>query len=254
MDVKSLSDTYFNWIKKKIKFTDHETFVEVQTPYVDMFHDYISLVVEKTQNGYIISDDGYALDELDSLGIDLNRSKKRKEYFNQTLQNFGVSLNDKNELSINFQNLGDFPKSQNRLTQCMIQVCDMLNTSRKNTNDLFVEDVVNYLLDENLAINTNASYLGVSGHDMNFEVLIGRTKRTNAKAIKLINNPVGNSYIAPLFAINDVKPLNESLDFYILANDLEKEISPNFRSAVSNYKIPLLEWSNKENWVSELQG
>jgi hypothetical protein len=136
-----LSKAYFSWATKKIKFDQKENFVIVKTPFVDIFHDQIEVFVNKESDRYIVTDDGYTLDELDSLGIEILKfSKKRKEYFKQVLMNFGVTLKNK-ELLVFFDDINQFPSSQNRLIQCMLQIFDMLQLSRSKVANLFIDDI-----------------------------------------------------------------------------------------------------------------
>lgn len=83
----------------------------------------------------------------------------------------------------------------------------MLATSRDRTKGLFLEDVVNFLINSDISVNTNVKDTGQSGNNINFEILIGRTKTTSAKALKLVNNPTGNAYKEPIFSITDVRHL-----------------------------------------------
>ncbi|MFT8771547.1 MAG: DUF1828 domain-containing protein, partial [Lacticaseibacillus paracasei] len=170
-------------------------FIEIRTPFPDMFHDNISLVSYKDADGNLmLSDDGYTMDELGTLGFDTNTSVKRKKYFNDTLLSFGVQYAPTGELTIHqIPSLSKYAQAELQLIQCITQVGDMLATSRDRTKDLFLEDVVNFLINSDISVNTNVKYTGQSGNNINFEILIGRTKTTSAKALKLVNNPTGNA-------------------------------------------------------------
>ena len=50
----------------------------------------------------------------------------------------------------------------------------MLATSRDRTKDLFLEDVVNFLINSDISVNTNVKDTGQSGNNINFEILIDR--------------------------------------------------------------------------------
>ncbi|AKU59313.1 hypothetical protein LPL9_1259 [Lacticaseibacillus paracasei] len=108
-----------------------------------------------------------------------------------------------------------------------------------------------YALD--ISVNTNVKDTGQSGNNINFEILIGRTKTTSAKALKLVNNPTGNAYKEPIFSITYVRSFNDEIKFYLFANDLERNISPSFQSAAEGYNITLLPWSQKASWIGQLR-
>lgn len=143
--MRKIKKIYFEWIDKKIQFVPSKTkdYLTITTPFLDMYNDYIELVVFKGKGTeYVISDDGYTLDELGLLDIELNKKIKRSKYFRSILLNFGVKESD-GELIIEFNDLNEFPDAQNRLTQCMLQVFDLLQTSKNNVIQYFKEDVTN---------------------------------------------------------------------------------------------------------------
>lgn len=47
LSAKELSTAYFDWTTKSIQFIEKESFVQVKTPFVDMYHDRTELVVKK---------------------------------------------------------------------------------------------------------------------------------------------------------------------------------------------------------------
>lgn len=63
-DVEKMKKIYFDWIDKKIQFTPSKTnnYITITTPFLDMYNDYIELIVFKGRDTqYVISDDGYIL-------------------------------------------------------------------------------------------------------------------------------------------------------------------------------------------------
>lgn len=128
LDVEKMKKIYFDWIDKKIQFTPskNQDYIIITTPFLDMYNDYIELIIERgSTSKYIISDDGYTINELGLLDINLNKKSKRRDYFQSILTNFGVKTKS-NELIIEFDDLVQFPDSQNRLTQCMLQILSLL--------------------------------------------------------------------------------------------------------------------------------
>ena len=133
MSIEQLKKSYIDWTSRKIEFKNHDSFIEVKIPFVDMKHDYIHLFFEKTDDGYSLGDDGYILDELDTLGVNIQASSvKYKAFFEQTLRIFGVKFNKKTlELYVTFNNVAEYPLKQHQLIQCMI----MLMTSRQRVDN-----------------------------------------------------------------------------------------------------------------------
>ena len=252
--IETLKRARIKWLDVSFSYKDKNHFIEIRTPFPDMFHDNTSLVLYKDADGNLmLSDDGYTMDELGTLGFDTNTSVKRKKYFNETLLSFGVQYTPTGELAIKIPFLSKYAQAELQLIQCITQVGDMLATSRERTKDLFLEDVVNFLINSDISVNTNVKYTGQSGNNINFEILTGRTKTTSAKALKLVNNPTGNANKEPIFSITYVRSFNDEIKFYLLANDLERNISPSFQSAAEGYNITLLPWSKKASWIGQLR-
>lgn len=254
-DVEKMKKIYFDWIDKKIQFTPSKTnnYITITTPFLDMYNDYIELIVFKGRDTqYVISDDGYTLDELGMLEINLNKKSKRRDYFESILLNFGVKESN-GELLIGFNNLNEFPDAQNRLTQCMLQVFDLLQTSKNNVIQYFKEDVTDYFIDNNIPVGEDLSLLGKSGRSSKFDIVIGRTKKKRQQAIKVVNTPTTSNIANPLFRIIDVRERHPNTDFAVIANNIDQAISGDFISAFKNYNVPIYPWSDKEKWLSTFQ-
>lgn len=254
-DVERMKKFYFEWIDRKIKFIPSEAsdYITITTPFLDMYNDYIELIVfQDKDNQFVISDDGYTLNELGLLDVDLSKKSKRKEYFNSILLNFGVKdLNE--ELIIKFDSLNEFPEAQNRLTQCMLQVFDLLKTSKNNIIQYFKEDVSNYFVDNNIPVGEDFSLLGKSGRNSKFDIVIGRTKERQQQAIKVVNTPTTANITNPLFRIIDVRENQPNTKFAVIANNIDHSISGDFKSAFQNYNVPVYAWSDRDKWVSEFK-
>lgn len=254
-DIEKMKKIYFDWMDRKIHFipSKKNDYMTITTPFLDMYNDYIELVIFQTQDSrYAISDDGYTLDELELLDIDLQKKSKRKLYFESILRNFGVKNIDE-ELIIEFDDLNEFPEAQNRLVQCMLQVFDLLQTSKSSVIQYFKEDVTNYFIDNNIPVGEDLSLLGKSGRSSKFDLVIGRTRDRKQRAIKVVNTPITSNIANPLFRIIDVRESTPNTDFAVIANNINKPISSDFKSAFKNYNVPVYSWSDKENWLSEFK-
>ncbi|MDX5064373.1 DUF1828 domain-containing protein [Lactobacillus crispatus] len=63
-DVEKMKKIYFDWIDKKIQFvpSKNQDYMTITTPFLDMYNDYIELVIAQGNTSkYIISDDGYTI-------------------------------------------------------------------------------------------------------------------------------------------------------------------------------------------------
>ena len=246
---------YDDWNKNQLNLTDHGDFIEITTPFVDMHHDLLQLVFTKeSNNDYKISDDGYVLNELELLGIDIVNSEKRRDFFETTLRIFGVKL-DKGtrELSVVFGSLSEYPKRQNNLIQCLLRVSDMLLTARNTVMSIFPEEVASYFDEKDVFYSEDIGFTGQTGNQQSFDFVIPRMRKNREKIIKAINNPVKDSYKQPLLSFVDIREVKNKSDFIVLANDMNKPIADTFRSSLVNYNIRVLAWSERETWVDEFR-
>ncbi|EUJ18971.1 DUF1828 domain-containing protein [Listeria aquatica] len=263
IDLKSkLKKEYLDWSMKKINFEANQDFIKIETPFVDPSNDYINLFLEQKSTHYILSDDGYAVDELDSIGVDVFKQGKRKDFFNKTLRTFGVSFNSKTyELFIEFDDLSSYPVKQHMLIQCIIRINDMLLTTRNKTANFFSEDLQEFLLDNDLSITPNAQFIGKTGNTISFDFAIGMTKKSNQKLIKAVANPRSEAYVEPLFSFLDLDDSSRKIDKIIIADDEANKVSKIFASSITNFSskeaslsnMKLYLWSKRSTWIKELK-
>ncbi|WP_424475351.1 DUF1828 domain-containing protein [Oceanobacillus kimchii] len=253
--IKDLRSLFDEWNKKNISFEQYDNFIEITTPFVDMHHDFIQLYFTKESNNkYKLTDDGYIINELNMLGIDINTSKKRKEFFNTTLKIFGVTFdNRESELIVSFDNLSDYPIKQHNLIQCLIRISDMLLTAKNTVASIFTEEISNFFEENDVFYSPNIGINGTSGNQQNFDFLIPHRKNKKEKLIKAVNTPSADNYVSPLFSFIDIKDNRQKSDYLLIANDQNIEIADKFSSSLKNWNIEILAWSNRDKWVKELK-
>lgn len=246
---------YDNWNKNQLQLDDHDDFIVITTPFLDLHHDLLQLVFTKDgRGGYKLSDDGYILSELEMLGVDVFSSPKRKSFFEMTLRIFGVENNRATgELSISFKSLSEYPKKQNNLIQCLLRVSDMLLTARNTVMSIFAEEVANYFQEKNVFASEDIGYTGKTGNYQSFDFVIPSTKQKREKIIKAINNPRADNYKQPLLSFIDIQELKPDSEFIVLGNDTNQPLSEAFYSPLTNYDIQVLAWSERDNWVGDLR-
>lgn len=219
-----------------------------------MNHDYISLFFIKQGDHYKLTDDGYIIDELSLLGIEIDKSEKRSQYFRRTLNIFGVSYDPTTlELFVRFHSLKEYPEMQQRLIQCLIRVSDMLLTTRNRVISFFTEDITQFFLDQDIPFIDSVSYVGKTGRSQSFDFALPKSKKREPKLIKAVNNPTSDAYREPLFAFMDIQELKSDHQFIVLANETNTKISDRFLEPFQNYNINVLQWSKRYCWVSDLK-
>ena len=67
-DVKTLLDEYWEWLRGKTTLRELDDRVEITTPYLDRHNDYLQIYAERRDGGFVLSDDGYVLEDLELSG------------------------------------------------------------------------------------------------------------------------------------------------------------------------------------------
>jgi hypothetical protein len=93
-EIQRLMDAYHAWLKDKSVLRQIDDWVEITTPYLDRHNDYIQIYAKRANSGFLLTDDGYTIDDLEQSGCKLE-SRKRQDLLKMTLNGFGVQLDGK---------------------------------------------------------------------------------------------------------------------------------------------------------------
>ena len=118
-DIRRLLDAYHAWLKDKSAIRQIDQWVEITTPYLDRHNDYLQIYARPANGGYLLTDDGYTIGDLEQNGCRLE-SKKRQDLLRMTATGFGVRLEDKT-LQV-CASADDFALRKHSLIQTMLAV------------------------------------------------------------------------------------------------------------------------------------
>ena len=121
-DIQNLIDDYHVWLKDKTVLNQIDQWIEITTPYLDRHNDYLQIYVKKINGGFLLTDDGYIIDDLQQCGCKLD-NQKNQELLQMTLSSFGVKK-DGNELQVH-ASAESFASCKHNLVQAMLAVNDM---------------------------------------------------------------------------------------------------------------------------------
>lgn len=253
MDCEKIVSEYLKWIRDNtlVSSIDEGKVCSVTTPFMDRHNDHIEIYVKKEAKGFFLTDDGYTVADLKMLGVDLN-TPKREKIFRTILNGFGVKTGMKNELYVeaNPSNLG---QKKHYLLQAILAVNDMYSLSQENIVSLFKEDVERYFKSVEIFFNRDIKITGKTGFDHNMDFIIPSSKTKPERLIRTINNPKKEQIMTAIFAFTDIGQLRpESSSNYVVYNDLlDTPVSKDALSALSNYAINSIPWSQKEKCKEE---
>lgn len=247
-EVQKMVDQYSFWLKSKIALREVNDHVEITTPFLDRHNDQIQLYVKKHSNGYIISDDGYTINDLESSGCEIN-TDKRKAFLTQTLNGFGVK-NFNDELYVKTDET-HFPQMKHNLIQAILAVNDIFYTSTAIVTSLFLEDVQAWLDEHDIRYTPKVSFAGKSGFQHNYDFVIPKSPKAPERIIKAMNNPDKPQIQSLIFSWQDtqrIRPENSVL--FAVLNDTSPLSDPVI-DALLNYDVEPILWSKKEQKLAK---
>jgi len=120
-DIGSLLDQYTKWLRDKTSLRQISDWIEISTPYLDRHNDCLQIYAKRQNGGYLLTDDGYIIQDLQQSGCKLDTGKRQALLM--TLNGFGVRLNDgRLEIQASPDN---FAVRKHNLVQAMLAVNDL---------------------------------------------------------------------------------------------------------------------------------
>ncbi len=244
-EVEALLAEYQRWLKDKTTLREVNDWVEITTPYLDRHNDYFQIYAQKKNGGYLLTDDGYVLEDLEQSGCKLE-SPKRQKLLKITLNGFGVQLNaERLEIHASPEN---FALRKHNLLQAMLAVNDLFYLAEPMVASLFYEDVVAWLDLHEVRYTPRVKFTGKSGFDHNFDFVIPKSRRQPERILQTINRPSRDTAEALAFSWIDTKETRASDSCaYAFLNDSERAVANAVLEALRNYELTPVLWSKRED-------
>ncbi len=243
-------DSYVSWLKSKITTKEINDYLEITTPFLDRHNDRMQIYVKKDGDKFVLSDDGYTLNELSMSGVDI-ASAKRQEILRTMLNRFSVKLKN-NEILIE-TNVSNFPQRKHSLIQAMLTVDDMFLTSQQRVKGFFLEDIENFFINNDIRFISEFQLTGKSGFSHSFDFAIPASKIRPERLIKAVNNPTREKTESLIFAWDDTRETRKKESMmYVFLNDDEKKIRPDIIGALKEYSINPILWSKRQEYKDDL--
>jgi hypothetical protein len=250
-EIDKLLDDYRGWLKNKTSLNEIDgAWIEITTPYLDRHNDALQIYAMKQNNGFLLTDDSYTINDLESSGCNLNTGK-RKELLRMTLAGFGIKLNE-DALEVH-ASANSFPLKKHNLIQAMLAVNDLFYTSRQVVESLFFEDVVTWLDYHDIRYTPKPTFHGASGYDHSFDFVIPKSRKEPERIIQTINRPNRDTAEALIHKWTDTREeRSPESRAYAILNDMGQTIPNGVLEALSTYLIRPVRWSEREMTSSEL--
>lgn len=248
-DIQRLMDAYHAWLKDKSVLRQIDQWVEITTPYLDRHNDYIQIYAKQANGGFILTDDGYTIDDLEQSGCVLE-SRKRQDLLKMTLNGFGVQIEGK-ALQVH-ASPDNFALRKHNLVQAMLAVNDMFFLAVPLVASLFYEDVVAWLDVHDIRYTPKVKFTGKAGYDHLFDFVIPKSRQQPERILQAINRPNKQTAEAVMFSWIDTKEVRSpDSRAYALLNDADHTVSSAVTDALRSYDVHPVAWSQREE-VREL--
>lgn len=244
-DVELLMNDYFKWLKESVgikKMSDNE-YVEITSPFLDFNNDFMQIYIAKDDKGLKITDDGYTIRNLEMEGV--NWTTARINTVKKILNQYGCKL--ENDAITTSTSTKDFSHKKHFMMQAMMQINDMYLTISPRVKSLFLDDVKNLLMDNDIFFTSDVQFSGVSSYPHKYDLLFQRSKYHNERLCKVINQPTKQNATNILFAWEDTKSnRDKNSELIVIVND-QKKVSSSFKSALANYNAQVVEFSTLQD-------
>jgi hypothetical protein len=244
-EIQRLIDSYVQWLRDKTVLREVGDWVEITTPYLDRHNDYVQIYAQRQNGAYILTDDGYAIEDLAQSGCNLD-TPRRQELLRMTLNGFGVQLAEGNRLQVK-ATPENFSTRKHSLVQSILAVNDMFYTASPIVANLFYEDVVAWLETNEIRYTPSVKFTGKSGYDHLFDFVIPKSRRQPERILQAVSRPSRDMAEVLAFMWIDTKEVRPpDSRAYALLNDTEQRVSSAVSDALKSYDVRPVVWSQRE--------
>lgn len=249
-DVQALLDQYWVWLRDKTNLREVGDWIEITTPYLDRHNDCLQIYAKRANSGFVLTDDGYVLDDLAQSGCKINTAR-RQALLRMTLNGFGVQVAG-NALETRAA-ADNFAVRKHNLLQAMLAVNDLFYLASSSVANLFYEDVVGWLERCEIRFTPNVKIAGKSGYDHRFDFVIPKSSVRPERVLRTINRPSRDTAQAVAFSWIDTRDVRSpDTQAYAILNDSEQPVSEAVVDAMRSYDVHPVSWSAREEAREEL--
>lgn len=251
-EVQSLLEQYWTWLREQTSLREFDEWIEITTPYLDRHNDYLQIYVKRSGSGFVLTDDGYVLEDLEVSGCRID-TDKRKALLKMTLNGFGVQLQENGKTLEVGASADNFAWRKHNLVQAMLAVDDLFYLASPVVASLFHEDVAAWLDGSSIRYTPSVKFSGKSGYDHRFDFVIPKSRHQPERVLRAINRPSRNTAQTVVFSWIDTKEVRSSNSrAYAILNDSDQTISENILESMQKYDVHPILWSSREDVREEL--
>lgn len=249
-EIDELLRRYHEWLRDRTSLRQLDDWVEITTPYLDRHNDHLQLYATRRNGGFLLTDDGHTIRDLEQSGCRLD-TPKRESLLKVTLSGFGVTLED-GRLQVSASS-ESFAARKHNLVQAMLAVNDLFYLAQPHVESLFYEDVVAWLDQSEIRYTPRVNFAGKTGYEHHFDFVIPRSRLQPERILKAINRPSRDTAQALVLAWVDTREVrDEGSRAYAVLNDAERSPATDVLEALRAYDLHPVPWSAREEVRDEL--
>ena len=248
--MQSLMDQYLTWLKEQTTWRLVDDWIEITTPYLDRHNDYLQIYARQHDAGYLLTDGGEVLADLQQSGCKLD-SPKRRALLQMTLRGFGVREHQ-GALEID-ATVENFASCHHALIQAMLAVNDLFYLAVPMVTSLFYEDVIGWLDVSEIRYIQDVKLTGKTGYDHLFDFVIPKSRQQPERIVQTMNRPSREYAQSLTFAWLDTKEVRSpDSRAYAFLNDTDQAVPTGTLDALRSYDVHPVLWSKREEVRVEL--
>lgn len=251
-ECERLVQQYVEWVKAGLVVERQGEICVITSPFLDRHHDYLQIYIDHTDEGLLLSDDGYTLRDLKISGLEID-TERREEALNQAIRPYGVEVvGDELRLTATER---DFPQKKHDMIQAMLAVGDLIHLARETVVQVFKEDVAKYLREGGIRYLPDVKLLGISGLYHSFDFAVPASEEKAERFIKAVNNPNRENIVDTLFSWQEVRSSRptKSTMVAVLNDEAHPRINPDNLAALGKYDIQVIRWTQRNNMIGVLR-
>ncbi len=250
-EIETMLSQYWAWLKDQTSLRAGDGWVEITTPYLDRHNDCLQIYAMKKDDGYVLTDEGYVIDDLAQSGSNVDAPRCRA-LIEATLNGFGVRRNG-NALEVEVSPT-NFAVRKHNLLQAMLAVEDVhYLASPAGERPPFRDAVDAWLNESKIRYTPNVSLSGKSGLGHRFEFVIPRSELHPERVVRSFNRPNRVAVSTMVFAwIDTRKARARDSTAYAILNDADATVSEDLVGAMRSYQVRPVLWSQRDASLREL--
>ena len=125
MNANEMEHSCLKWLENNEKYTSlSSNLIQIDTPFLDPSHDYITIYVESSEHEMTLTDDGWTLDYLETHGLTFKKDAKETKMLELILKRFNLIKED-GSIQLKTQ-AAKLPVDKQRYLQGLLQINDLL--------------------------------------------------------------------------------------------------------------------------------